>query len=108
MFSPSFPCTLDGLRSAARLRYTLTGAPDPEQAAARYMRGYGVQTATWAEVETIRARIEVIIADIEHLTSCAEPETCREMVHAACLPPVEVGRRKIPLRVGRERLRLAE
>lgn len=108
MFSPSFECTLDGLRSAARLRYTLTGAPDPESAAARYMRGYGVSSATYAEAETIRARIQTIIGDIEHLTTCTEPETCRLLVHATCLPPHEAGRRTIRLRVAPEHLTLAD
>jgi len=108
MFSPSFACTLDGLRSAARLRYTLTGAPDPENAAARYMRGYAVSSATYAEAETIRGRIQVIIGDIEHLTTCTEPETCRVLVHTTCLPPHEVGRRRIRLRVPPERLTLAD
>lgn len=108
MLSPSFACTLDGLRSAARLRYTLTGSPDPEQAAARYLRGYAVSSSAYAEAETIRARIQVIIADIEHVTTCEEPATCPVMVHASCLPPFDVGRRRIPLRAGRERLHLAD
>lgn len=108
MFSPSFECTLAGLRSAARLRYTLTGAPDPESAAARYMRGYAIASATYAEAETIRGRIEVIIGDIEHLTTCRDPEMCRVLVHSTCLPPDSVGRRKIRLRVAPEQLTLAD
>lgn len=86
MFSPSFPCSLDGLRSAARLRHTLIGSPDPEAAAARYMRGYGVANATYAAPDTIRARVELIIGDIEHLTSCESPESCRVLVHSTHLP----------------------
>lgn len=108
MFSPSFECNLNGLRSAARLRYTLTGAPDPERSAARYVRGYAVSNTDYAQAEVIRARITRIIADIEHLTTCTEPETCRVLVHASCLPPLETGRRRVALRTSRERLRLAD
>lgn len=107
--SPSFECTLDGLRSAVRLRHTLMGVPSPEQAAARYMRGYAISSAAREHPETLRKRIEIIIGDIEHLTSCEEPETCGMVVHAAMVPPDEMGRRRtVRLRTSRDRLTLTD
>ena len=80
MFSPSFECSLDGLRSAVRLRNTLMGVTDPAKAAVRYMQKY---TATYpaSDVARIRARIELLIGDIEHISSCESPETCGAIVH---------------------------
>ena len=65
MFSPSFECTLDGLASAVRLRYTVWGVADPVAKTAVYMDGFRISEAGWADPEVLRARIEIIIADIE-------------------------------------------
>lgn len=65
MFSPSFECSLAGLRSAVRLRYTLTGAPDPEAAAARYMVG---ASRLSDDPAALRQRIQLVIWDIERIS----------------------------------------
>lgn len=70
MFSPSFECTLDGLRSAVRLRYTVWGVKDPEAKTDTYMRGYAISEENHADPGVIRKRIEVIIDNIE--TAAAE------------------------------------
>lgn len=65
MFSPVFECSLDGLASAVRLRYTVWGSPDPVAQTAVYMDGYRISETGWADLEVIRKRIEIIIGDIE-------------------------------------------
>lgn len=80
MFSPSFECTMDGLRSAVRLRHTLLGTPDPEAATARYMRGHGISTSAPDAADVLRRRILIIIEDIEHLAACQDPE-CTNGAH---------------------------
>lgn len=67
--SPSFECTLDGLASAVRLRYTVWGVSDPVAKTSVYMDGYRISEADWADPELIRARIEIIISDIERHTT---------------------------------------
>jgi hypothetical protein len=68
-FSPSFECTLDGLRSAVRLRYTVWGVKDPEAKTAVYMDGYGLSQENGSDPGVIRDRIEIIIGDIERATA---------------------------------------
>lgn len=80
MFSPSFECSPDGLRSAVRLRNTLMGVPDPEAAAVRYLARYAA-CRSLTDLAEIRDRIELLIGDIEHLSLCASPETCGAIVH---------------------------
>lgn len=70
MFSPSFQCTLDGLRSAVRLRYVVWGVENPDAKTATYMRGYAMSEENHADPGVIRKRIEVIIDNIE--TAAAE------------------------------------
>lgn len=67
--SPSFECTLDGLASAVRLRYTVWGVSDPVAKTAVYMGGFRVSEPDFADPELIRARIEIIISDIERHTA---------------------------------------
>lgn len=80
MFSPSFECSLDGLRSAVRLRFTLWGmTPDQSEArAALYVDNYRLTGAQWWEL--LRQRIELVIADIEHLTDC-DVQKCPDTAH---------------------------
>lgn len=82
MFSPSFECSLDGLRSAVRLRFTLWGmTPDQSEArAALYVDSYRVTSGT-IEPRLLRRRIEKIIEDIEHLTECCTDGGCADLVH---------------------------
>lgn len=69
MFSPSFECSLDGLASAVRLRYTVWGSTDPVAQTATYMDGFRISEPDFADPELIRARIEIIIGDIERHTA---------------------------------------
>lgn len=79
MFSPTFECSLDGLRSAVRLRHVLWGTVDPDAAAERYMRGYGISEAD--PLGTLRGRISMVIVDIEHLSVCDGVECSQPMAH---------------------------
>jgi hypothetical protein len=65
MFSPSFECSRAGLHSAVRLRAVVAGHPGPERVADSYM--WGVRED--ADPELLRAQIEVVISDIEFLSS---------------------------------------
>jgi hypothetical protein len=64
-FSPSFECSLDGLRSAVRLRYVLWGVKDPDAKTQTYMDGYAISEENGTDPEVLRKRIELIIGDIE-------------------------------------------
>lgn len=64
-FSPSFECSLEGLRSAVRLRYVVWGVKDPDAKTDTYMSGYQVSEENYADPQVIRKRIEVIIDNIE-------------------------------------------
>lgn len=69
MFSPIFECTLEGLASAVRLRYTVWGVKDPEAKTIVYMDGFRISEADHGDPQVIRARIELIISDIERHTA---------------------------------------
>jgi hypothetical protein len=64
-FSPSFECSLDGLRSAVRLRYVVWGVMSPTAKTQTYMEGYAISEENGTDPEVLRKRIELIIGDIE-------------------------------------------
>lgn len=68
MMSPTFECSMEGLRSAVRLRAVVQGRPDPDSVADWYMTGAS-RDARLNDPAALRARIVVVISDIEHLTS---------------------------------------
>lgn len=80
MLTPKFETSLDGLRSAVRLRHALWGTPNPEQAARRYMHGYGISDPLAHQAEVLRGRIDVVVRDIEHLSVCVDSE-CPLVAH---------------------------
>lgn len=69
MFSPSFECSLAGLHSAARLRAAISGETDPETYADRYMESFSANRWSNRGAGALRDRIELVIEDIERLTS---------------------------------------
>lgn len=71
MFSPSFECSRAGLRSTVRLRATIAGETDPERYASNYMESFSGSRWSSRGAGALRARIELVIEDIERLTSSA-------------------------------------
>lgn len=74
MMSPTFECSLEGLRSAVRLRYVVWGNPDPDLKTEHYMSGYPISEKKWDQTETIRSRIKLLIRDIEIATAADQRE----------------------------------
>jgi hypothetical protein len=83
VMSPSFECSLDGLASAVRLRYTVWGVADPVAKTAVYMDGYRISESGWEDPEVIRARIELIIGDIERHTAWKDIEANVDRINVA-------------------------
>lgn len=69
MFSPSFECSLAGLHSAVRLRAVVSGETDPETYADRYMESFSTNRRSTRGAGALRDRLELVIDDIERLTS---------------------------------------
>lgn len=69
MFSPTFECSLDGLRSAVRLRAVVQGHADPDARVSAYFAARAWRMNPAPTSDELRQWIQVVIEDIEELTS---------------------------------------